>query len=70
MASAPAISAVASVRGSPATAASTATNRRGRAATAPTTNRIASIRSPAGRSADATFTSGKSHTSRSRTFSK
>src|SRR5262249_5007360 len=66
----PARSAVASSRALPTIAVSTFGSRFGVAATAPTTSRAATIFPFENLIADATLTSGKSHTCRSRTFSK
>ncbi len=65
----PAAAAVSSLRGLPATKRSTFSIRTGRAATALTAMRIDSIVSPEVFIAEAMFSSGKSHTLRSATFS-
>src|SRR5580704_12106223 len=69
-ASFPAISPVAAFAGLPRTACSTAFNRRGRAAAPFTAIRMRSMLLPETTIAEATFKRGKSHTFRSRTFSK
>ena len=70
MASSPAAAAVASSRFLPRTAFSTAGRRSGVAATPFTAMRMRAMVSPDMTVAAATFTSGKSHTFRSATFSK
>src|SRR5207244_4308338 len=66
----PAIAAVSSLRGLPATAASTAVRRLGTHDTAPTTMRALPMLLPSGLIADATLTSGETHPYRSRASSK
>jgi hypothetical protein len=70
IASSAAALAVASLAGFPVTASSTARRRSGRAATPLTTTASAGMVPPCATIADATLTSAKSHTLRSRIFSK
>src|SRR5262245_32385411 len=65
-----AILAVSSLRAFPRMAVSTSSRRTGRAATPPTTIRESAMVAPFSERLEATFTSAKSHTWRSRTFSK